>query len=195
MPVEITAALVAGKTRPSVDAFTGLLEALWEEDLVSSPAVVSVGPLKTQETVRGADAVGAGRKVVWKGDDLAGLVAAVRAAYAGDDVAVWFPAVDTDAFESAEEDEDEEDEDVELAENPEEISLGEFEIEAPSLCLHSAKAPVGPKEPNAKAPPAAAWATMDGADIALLADDLGDSLLRDLVEEALGKVKVAKLKR
>lgn len=195
MPVEITAVLVAGKTRPSVEAFTGLLEALWEEELVAPRAVVSVGPLGTQEVVRGADAVGAGREVRWRGEDLAGLVAAVRSAYAAEDVAVWFPSVDLDAFESPEEDEDEEDEDVELADNPEDISLGEFEIEEPTLCLHSARAPVGPKDPGAKAPAGAAWATLEGADMSLLADDLGDSWLRDLVEDALGKVKVAKLKR
>lgn len=216
MPVAVTALLAGPKARPSAETLAELLTTLWEEELVAPRAVVSVGPVFAERVVTGRDRVGEGRRVAWTGTDLAGLLAAVRAA-SGEDLAVWFDAVDLDAFEPAEEEEyedvedvgDDEDDDAPAAAPrapappPEDLSLGEFELVAPALCVYAVRTPVELEErnlsPKAKPRklkrfgPASAWLTLAGEDVGLLVDDLGDSWLRDVVEEALGPVKIGKL--
>lgn len=197
-----------------MDALVALLTELWEEELVAPRAVLSVGPVTAARVVTGADRVGAGRKVAWKGDDLAGLLAAVRA-NAADDLAVWFDSVDLEAFEPAEEEDDEEVEDIgdeddgddddapaaprAPAPKPTDTNLGEFEFARPSLCVYSVRAPVelADTHPSVKKPkrfgPCAAWLTLAGEDMGYLVDDLGDCWLGEVVEDAIGAVKVGKL--
>lgn len=108
----------------------------------------------------GRDRVGAGRRVVRAGTALDGLLAAVRAT-SGEDIAVWFDAVDLDAFEPAEEEAYEDVEDDGDAGNdddddapasprdapaapratPADLDLGEFELVAPSLCVYAVTTP------------------------------------------------------
>jgi hypothetical protein len=217
--VDVTALLVGPRARPTVDAFCELLTELWEEELVTPRAVLSVGKVALDNAVAGADRVGEGRTVRWKGADLAGLIAAVRASYPTDDVAVWFEKVDLDAFEPAEEEEyedveDDGDDDGEDDDGPpaaraapakdDDMSLGEFELANPSLVLYSVRAPVelaersdylkkpGDEKKLKKFGARAVWATLDGEDMGLLVDDLGDSWLLDVFDAALGEAKVGK---
>lgn len=213
--VDVTALLVGPSARPKVDALVALLTELWEEELVAQEAVVSVGPVQAENVVAAADRVGEGRVVTWRGSDLAGLIAAVRAGYPQGDVAVWFPTVDLDAFEPSEEDEEEEDDEDEedgeedaapasSASTARDLDPGEFDMVAPTLCVYSLQKPIPLEEKSdyvktaadakrlKKFGPCAAWITLDGEDMRYLVEDLVDSWLRDVVEETIGAVKVGK---
>ncbi len=211
----VTGLVGGGKARPGVERFVELVTELWEEELVAPRAVLSVGPVSGEHVVTGAAAVGKGREVRWKGTDLAGLLAALRASY-GEDVAIWFERVDLDAFEPAEEEEyedvpDEGDEDDGADDEPvaaakpgapaakpadDDGGLGEFELVAPSLVLYSTRTPIELAEVGGKRPKNlgahAAWATLDGEDMSLLVDDLGDCWLLDVLESGFGAAKVGK---
>ncbi|MDP2317118.1 MAG: hypothetical protein Q8P41_29770 [Pseudomonadota bacterium] len=221
MAVHVTALVVGAKTRPSVEKLTALVRELWDEELVAHQAVVSVGPITSDNPVTGAEKVGAGRRVHWKGTDLPGLLAAIRSGYE-EDLAVRFDKVDLDAFEPAEEEEyedvedDAEDDGVEdddapaagAAPAPKATSgddgLGEFELVSPSLCLYSVRAPVDLREINTTGKgskkqkafgPRAVWMALDGEDMGLLVDDLGDCWLVDVVEETLGRVEIGQIRK
>jgi len=218
MAATVTALVVGAKARPDANRFAKLIEELWDEELVTRQAVVSVGPVRAERVVTGADKVGTGRTVRWKGTDLAGLLAAVRSAYA-EDVAVWFESVDLDAFEPAEEEEYEDVEDDEddgdegddepaaaarppAAKRDEDDGLGEFELVSPSMVLYSVLSPVEINELSTKATkkvkrfgPRAVWATLDGEDMGLLVDDLGDCWLLDVLEDGFGKADVGRQER
>lgn len=209
MPAPVTALLVGAKVRPPVDTLAELVTALWEEDVVSHRAALSVGPVTGANAVVSATAPGKGREVRWKGDDLPGLLAALRAAY-DQDVAIWFASVDMEAFEPAEEeeyedvedegDDDGEDDDapaarpgVATAASQKDDGLGEFDIVPPSLCLYSVRSGVDLGVKGASGA-RAAWVSLHGEDVDYVADDLGDSMLRDVIEDSLGDVKIGKLK-
>lgn len=213
MASPVTGLVVGAKARPSAERFAKLVEELWEEGLVAPSAVVSTGPVGDARVVTSAAKAGAGRTVRWKGTDLPGLLAALRAAY-DEDVAVYFDKVDLDAFEPAEEeeyedvpdDEGDDGEDDEPAAAPagarpaakdDDGGLGEFELVSPTMVLYSVRTPVeiaetGKAKKLKQFGPRAAWATLDGEDMGLLVDDLRDCWLLEVLEEGFGKAEVGK---